>query len=652
MQFLSFFLFIFILSAQAAAPDCTRLKKIAEDLEKNIQTKRIATDCEKIDPKSLGLPDQSIGFPNFSKKSGVNADWDYRCKDFSALETQLKSIENEIALLNGISGLKNDIKQGLETIKKFPNQNIAKEASAEFIKNLELAKSIETFLASNNLKSENILSKIVADPIGWTDMNSFAGLLRKHCGEFLGLGTTVCTKGFVLTEDTFKELNDFILLGKKTDRKFNKQQVKQLKEAISIKKGEEDYSFDQLSTELKGIQANGLLAAEDMQKINALPPLSDGSNFKFIKNLKNSIKNLQGSQELVSAQGTPERFSALLEDLKNRQEWEMKSKISLVLSTNAAIPESDSAACMKARVLDGPISDCLDAVIKNDKVPQLQKSILTDLKNEFRYGEQHLFKLSEMLKDCVPDANLNYPPKCDTMVSVQMAELVEKAQYLNALKAKHLQSSPDLIVMRNFALEKLHSSKGCMNAGESTIRECSQDIGPISREALTLTGDAKEILYIFEKPKSDTDIAHVCDEGTEKVSYKDELCDLADEDLKNKEDKINADTFQASVDPETRDNTRDSIIDFGKSLLQNVASAIAPRPQPMMPQAPIFPYVPPGPPAMDISSKIMAPYVSHGYGSYYPTQGLRPYSSVNSNVGTYSAYNFGSSSHFNSPVGW
>jgi hypothetical protein len=85
--------------------------------------------------------------------------------------------------------------------------------------------------------------------------------------------------------------------------------------------------------------------------------------------------------------------------------------------------------------------------------------------------------------------------------------------------------------------------------------------------------------------------------------------------------------------------------------MQGLAGMMAPRPPLTNPYAPIFPYVQPTAPAMDISTRIMAPYVANGFGSYAPTQGLRPYSSINSNVGTYSAYSFGSSSHFNSPAG-
>jgi hypothetical protein len=647
MRFLLLFLTIPYLMAEAAAPDCIRLKKIAEDLEKSIQSKRFGSNCDQLEAaKDFGLPKDFIGF---------DGKWDYRCKDFSSIDLQLKSVENEIALLKGIQSVKTEIKDGAETLKNTKNPNIAKEASENFIANLNIATSLELFLGTNTSGGENILSKMAKDPAGWVDMASFAGLIRKHCAEMDNQGDTVC-KNFVLTPETYMELNDFVMIGKGTEKKFDKRQVRLLTDALYVQRGgsypksESKYSYRQLASELKGLQSNGVLSPEDLQKIKELTLIDSDPRFDFVQNLTKSMKDLKESEKLINVQNISGRFSGHLEDLKKRQEWELKSKLSLLLSKHNDLPESTSEKCLQARNLEVPIGECLDLIAKSDNLAQLDKSILSDLKEEFIYGEKQISSLSEQLKSCVPDASLNFAKECEGLITTQLSELMDKAQYLNALKAKHLQSSPDLISFRNYALEKLHSGQ-CMTSSETNIMECYQDIGPLSKEAVVLASEAKDIIHIFEKPKENTDISKICVESSEKVAFSSELCELADDDPTKKKKKVNPDTYQASVKPETRNRVTQDYVNFGTSVLQSLAGYMAP--QPMMntnPYTPIFPYTQP-PMAYDISTQIMSPYVMNGFGNYFSTPGLRPYSSLNSSS-TFAPYSFSGSSHFNSPVGW
>jgi hypothetical protein len=649
MRYLFIILTFPFLVAQAATLDCNEVKKIADELEKKIQKKKIAPDCEKLDAKSLGLPEGSIGFPKT-----VNDGWDYRCKDLSSLEMQLKTVENEIALLNGITNLKSEIKDGLTVVKSFKNPNVATEATTDLFNNLEIAQSLELFMATNNSKSENILSKIASDKSGWTDIQSFAELVKKYCAEFSkdgqNAGNSVCMPGYKLTDEVYSELNDFVILGKKTDRKFNKKQIADLTDALAIKKGDEKYSYSQLLSEVPRPATGSVLSAEDFKKIQEFPELTSNSKSHFLTETKKSILSLKGSESLVQAQNIPSRFSSYLNDLKKRQEWEMKSKLSLIFNQYSDLPEIEQSSCTSAKDLSGPVSECLESIVKNEKIPQPDKNIVEDIQRELEISEDHIKRLNGFITKCVPSSSLVYPSDCDALISTQMADMVAKSQYLNALKAKMLQDSTDLVILRNFTLEKLHSAS-CMQAGESKISDCYQEIGNISKEALTLSGDAKSIIYVFEKPKEDSDIEKICNETKEIIPFKADICKLNDEDPSQNEKSKNPDNFQASVDPETRNKSGEAFGEFTKSILQTTANFLAPRP-PQLPNAygPNYPMVPPMKPAMDISTQIMAPAIMSGYGSYQSTPGLPPYSSSRAG-GSYSPYNFSTSSYFNYPSG-
>lgn len=652
MRYLFLLLALPFLSVEAAAPDCNRLKDIANHLEKMIQgsPKDFHKDCEKTTPESLGLPSDSIGF---------SGDWDYRCKDLAAIDSQLKSIENEIALLKGIDSLKTEIIEGAATLKKYENPNQIKEASVSFINNLNVATSLELFMATNNTKSENILSKVVEDKAGWTDLNSFAGLLRKHCGSFPSTGT-VCEKGFALSEETFKEINDFVTIGKSTERKFNKHQIKDLKEALEITPAGTGlevgviYNFGQLASELKGIQPNGLLAPEDMQVLKELPTLSGANKFDFIKNMKASMKVINDSEDLIKANGISSRFSTLLQDLKNRQEWEMKSKLSLILNQyQKQIPADATGNCDKARGLEkDSIAACLTPLSTSKELIGNEQAIVRDYISEFEYSQKQVNRLDDWIANCTPNEKLEFtdPEKCKGILTLDMAELVNKAQVLTALKAKHIQARPDLITFRNFAMEKLHSGQ-CMNSNDTNI-SCDKDLGSISLEAVALTGNAADIIHVFTKPAADTVIDQLCLDSKEVVPHKAELCELKEEDKPVKK-TVNNDDYEAPVSPDGNNNVNQALADLGLSTINSLARMFAPPPQQMASPygPPAFPYMPPVNQPQDISTRIMGPHLMQGFGSYSTTAGTMPYSST-SGGGTATGYSFGGGSHFNSPTGW
>jgi hypothetical protein len=655
MRYLLLLFVIPFLSVEAAGPDCSKLKGIAAHLEKLIQgaPKDFHKECEKMTPESLGLPADSIGF---------SGEWDYRCKNLSAIDAQLKSIENEIALLKGIESLKSEIIDGIATIKKFDNPNQVKEASVSFVNNLNVATSLELFMATNNTKSENILSKIVADKVGWTDINSFDGLRKKHCKDFGSAKGTVCDQGFALSEETFKEINDFVTVGKTTERKFNKHQIKDLKKALEITKHKEGsgievgvyYSFGQIASELKGIQPDGLLAPDDMEVIKALPKLSNNTSYDFLKNINASIKTINSSEDLLKAQGISSRFSSLLNDLRKRQEWEMKTKISLALHQHQDAIGDAKDKCDQAReLIKESVPACLTALSTSKGLLPNEQAAIRDLITEMDYSQKQVARLDDQIANCVPDeTTLTFTDttKCDGILTLNMADLVSKSLVLNALKAKHIQARPDLITFRNFALEKLHSGK-CVTAGESNIT-CAADLGNISLEAITLTGDAADIIYVFDKPKEDTILDQLCLDSKEEIPFKADLCALKDDEPTKKTTKD--DNYEAPVSPDDNGAFNKALVDLGLNAVNSIANIFAPPPPQNYnvgnqygPQP--FPYVMPNQP-QHISNRIMDPYVASSFGNY-STNGAIPYSS-NGGGGMPVPYVSGGGSHTNSPTGW
>ena len=326
----------------------------------------------------------------------------------------------------------------------------------------------------------------------------------------------------------------------------------------------------------------------------------------------------------------------------------MKSKISLIFNQYADLPEVSSDICQKAKTLEGSIDECLQSIEKNEKVQGTQKAVISDLNNELAIAQDHLKRIEGFSTKCVPDNELKYPQECDELLTVQMTELLEKANYLNAIKAKLLQDSSDLVNLRNFTLEKLYANK-CGSATDSSIIDCYSDIGTISKEAVALSGSANQIIYVLQNPKNQTDIEKICDETKETIPLKDEICALDDEDIEN-EKKINQDFFQPSVDPATRNRAGEDFSNFTKSVLSSVATILTPPPQPTHPYPQNYPIVPPMVPGKHIVSHVMEPALVSGYGIYQNFPGLTSYSPSGAGGGV-KPYSTSTSSYFNYPTG-
>ena len=657
-------LLISFLSFSAFADDgerCSNLRKYAQELEKKIQNQKLSKDsgkCKEIPLKDLGILDsKSLTFQELVPlKEGELATYDYRCKDYSAVEAQLKLVENELALFKGIADLKLQIANGVKTIEKFKDKDIASKSTKKLFENLEIAQTLELFFATNNDKSENILSKITKDKEGWKneDLQSFKALLDKYCIEFNKNptpGKTVCSPGFTLPPQVFKELEGLAKLGKNSERKFIISQVQELSRALKIKKGKDDYSFDQLVADVKKPEENTILPDEDLKKLQAVNFYPD-SDISFLTNIKTSLKEIESSKPLTEAQAIPQKFTSFLNELKQRHMWEMKSKLSLVFHQLPGIYNSNQHKCLNPLESTQAIETCLDNFEKETTDNGL-KSTLGDIKQELKISIDHDKKLDDLIKNCVPTTELNYPPECLDALKDKEVELLEKSNYLNAIKTKMLQDVANDIELRNFALEQLHSSECEEEKKEDTsINNCSADLGDMAKEAVALSKDTSDIVFVLQNPKNQTNIDEICNKETSTTSVTASICTLRPQ-KKDEDKKVNPDFFQASVDPGSRNRGGEDFSNFAKSALSSLATALTPPPKPMNQPNPYqqnYPMMPPPPQGKYIVSQILEPALYTGYGQYRSHPGLTGYAPSGPS-GRAAPYTFSTSSYFNYPVG-
>lgn len=640
MKYLLLILAIPFFTAQAAAPECEELKKWTKDLELKMQESRIGKSCTEL---KLETDVSSENKKDFE---------DYRCRDFSAIELKLKSVESEIAMYRGLSSLKAEIQRAKESLKRNGDRSLVEANTKSFFRNLKFAADLELFLGANNSKKENILSALAkAPPADLESPEAFGRLIVEKCKEFNASQASVCNKQFAVTEDFRADFLDLVRLGKNTEPKFDKAQVNRLKDALVLKNGKVDYTYGQLLGEMKNSDA-AMITAEDLAKLKSLPEFSNSKKFDFISKLKNAKRNLGNSQTLIEAQGAPAKFAGFLSALKNREEWELKSKLFLVLKqvegNTSETAKQAKQACDNSQALAPEIENCFKALMDIKELESSQRNAIKDLKDEFVYGQNQVKNLDDLISSCIPDQDLNFADeqKCEGVVSNRMIELEQKASILSNLKLKVAAAAPQIMIFRNYAIEKLMANE-CLKPEETNIPNCYENIGTISREAVALTDSVNKVIYVYDKPAQATQVDQLCKQehkGTpeapvEHVPYKQDLCRWKIKDTTQKANSIQKELYDAPVSPEKqRPSTLQNLTTLGKNLLNTFMPA---RP----PQAAFNPYPSPSPYALNYPGllhpyqQVMVPAVQTGFGNY---QNL---------TGSSGAYAFGGSSHFNAPFG-
>lgn len=647
MRYLLFILAL-PLFVQAATKEqqCDRLKVVASQLEKMIQTKAVKQGC-------TGL--------TASKYSG----FDYRCKDLAAVEMQLKSIHNELAMLKGISALKDEAIAAKATLEKPENRNkaAAVDASHRLYNDLKIASTIEQFLKTKGLKNENLMTLLAkAKDDDFKDGKKLSDLIASTCTKigFVKGKSPVCDNPQDIGPEMLQEIDGLLKLARKTERKFDEPQIKDVLEALAIKDGEKEYSFTQMLSEVSAPKPNEAFSGKDMQVLSSIK-LNDNNieKYTFLKNLSKSSRDLAATKDLTKAMEMPTRYLDLFDSLKRREEWDLKSKLSVVLNElKDNIPANAQEACKQTRALNGGADECLNALAKNLIPGSTQQKSAENILLELKYGQAHIEKLDKVIKDCTPsEEEMELSEDClkhIAKISVRTTELDAKANELDVIRAEILKESKGLIASRDLAVKTL-MDKQCMNRSEIHI-PCEDPTLKISKEAVALSDATGEIITIWEK--STVVEEGLCKTPPEGSKHIDEICKIAqtkvDGDGTERKNRVaNNDNYIGPTEaPSNGRSSGQGWADLLGGLAQAAGTYFTPSQQYINPYASMYQYSPMAGQPMDIKNKIMDPYMVTGFGSYSTTPGLRPYSSVNSNVGMASAYSFGSSTFFNSPVGW
>lgn len=418
---------------------------------------------------------------------GQEVPTNFSCKKLSAVDLALQKINNEIALYNGVQFVKLEIAKEAASQEKISKDDIARINELDL--NLRLARSIEGFVSFTGEAIKKTPPdtkkplKLMDYYLGFCEQESKpcelpkdSPLAHKYRVEF---------KGLIELADNAKNSQLTVL--------------ENLAKEIEIRQAGAPSSYAAIFNK---IAPNDQISVESVERLQSLPVIENVGKNDF-RNITKDAKFLKENPVTVLG-----KFKKLGLDLKERQELQMKAKITLVLSQySSTIPENLAGACKDVFSLtEKNMQDCFAAMTSDaSKIYGHEKAGIENVLE----GLLNARELNLELDKCILDKDLVSSECVTGLVSRPIEALTSEAAELEALKAKIIDSKKELINFKAIAMQKIEELN-CMQKKSSKIVVCGNEASAVSEEVVALSNEAEQIVLLMNPPKTALDAAALC----------------------------------------------------------------------------------------------------------------------------------------------
>lgn len=529
MKFLLLLMMVPVLSYAQNKVSCDELEKIAANLEQTLMKTNLPSPaCQSVTSQTLRSSDE-----NDLKETIEN----YKCSNLSVIEANIRNLEGEMTLLQGIQKLKADIQINKDDTRN-PKQTTAAKAGENFLQGVEAAQSLELLFSEAN--KPDFLNSLKTSLASENDRNNpevFKAKVRSLCGTNPDPKTiNACHLTFNPSLQTIREIN--VLL----TSELSPEKVTEMRETLAIKKTDNSpYSFYQLQNDLaKAIPKLKdkliTLTRDELKIIRSMPDFQNTSN-PSLEGLKNTKKDFKIHTLL-------EEFKFLNEDLENRQKYEIQSKVDLTWKAIALeaknLTDDEKKACGIAYAKFESAKACFSSFEKFNENPEASGTLKTSteaMRSSIGSTINYLTTIQDIKNTCLTPEVLDQAKKTGTLtpscekiypdVESALSKKQNQIEGLNALKDKIASENQRIMKFRNYTIEAL-VAQNCVTSTQSTVGEfCPEEMDlKISREVMVLSSKTSEILgtLLFVKPTVETKIEELC-EADKLLSYEQTFCD-------------------------------------------------------------------------------------------------------------------------------
>jgi hypothetical protein len=637
-----FILMLFIpLSFAGSPPKCKELGNILEGFESKLQKDSIK-DCSPDLYKTL-VKNVPVNDPEFLKGKV--------CQELSTVEAQLGQLKTELAVMNGIHKLVSTVKDA-KTKASAKKVDVAQVNAHTFVVSLNTAQSLEVLLQSKTEDGKPFMRALKEfDSNKLLNENDLKDRVSEICKGHQKSDVDACnTNVFNPGSEAATELIGMIKNSNPNDKQIAAWQKQLAIKRKDPKSDKGDYTFTAMQSELsnafKKIDNKEVMSKQHLSAIEKLDDFEFDNKFNFVED----ISKLKDQKKIKAAS---DKFFLLMGDAKNRQQYEVQSKVSIVWEdVKSSIPElndeqrqqcsrakssySDAALCIASLDKAAPnVTEPLARPKLREVLPALQTSVtyISNLEDKEIACREEIKNKEEVTEACYAQFNRD------------RAKLQDQILQLNIVKEKIGAQNVELMKLRNFALQKWTTQK-CQST--NSVMDFCEDLGVITKDVSLTISDTMNIAIMFSPSEkaateAEKEAKVVCDNDRKKMKSEDDICEFFYDSTSNKVERKPVPVVDGPILAPDGGNAdmkiRDAWIQGAGNILQSVLpqylnSQFAPVQNPYP-----YNYSPynNGMPLMSTADALVfnARYYG-GYGYYTPTPGYQPYTAFGAS--TASAY--------------